>query len=188
MEISFKHSKYRDILPKGFTVKDYATVTSTNDIVKNAARAGAEEGFTVTARCQTAGRGRMGRSFFSPDGTGLYISILLRPTFHPKDALMITTAAAVATARALEAAGSRNIGIKWVNDLLINGKKIAGILTESSLSMGADSLDFAVLGIGINLLSPSNGFPEEIKDIAGAVFDNAREELYEGTDLFCNEE
>lgn len=146
------------------------TVTSTNALLKEKAAAGADEGTVLVALSQTAGRGRFTRSFFSPLDSGIYMSILLRPRISAENATLITTAAAVAVAEAAENLSGRKTGIKWVNDVLVNGKKICGILTEASLNIESGELDYAVLGIGLNVYEPENGFPDEIKNIAGAIF------------------
>ena len=147
----------------------FDTLRSTNDTARELARQGAPEGTVVIAASQTGGRGRMGRSFFSPDGTGLYMSILLRPKLPAEDSLLITTAAAVAAAEALEEISGRSMGIKWVNDIYCGGKKVCGILTEGGY--GTDgSLAYAILGIGVNLFAPEGGFPSELAQIADAVF------------------
>ena len=109
---------------------------STNRTARELAAAGAPAGTLVMAGRQTAGRGRLGRSFFSPDATGLYMSLLLRPALRPETLSLVSPLAAVAVAAALEKNGARGVGIKWVNDLLIDGRKICGILCESEL--GAD--------------------------------------------------
>ena len=105
------------------------------------------------------------------------MSILLRPEMTADDAVKITTAAAVSVADAIEKVTGIKAGIKWVNDVYINGKKVCGILTEASFSMENSGLEYAVLGIGINAYDPENGFPDEIKDIAGAVCEEKRENL-----------
>lgn len=143
-------------------------IPSTNTALKEAAAAGAKHGTVLIAASQSAGRGRRGRSFFSPDGTGLYISVLLRPALPADRALRITTAAAVAAADAIGEVTGANVQIKWVNDLFLSGRKIAGILTEAATDTDG-SLSYAVLGIGINVAPPTGGFPQEIADIAGAV-------------------
>lgn len=143
--------------------------TSTNTLVKERA-AEYDEGFVMVAGEQTAGRGRMGRSFFSPGDSGVYMSLLLKPRIKPEDAVQITTAAAVSVCKALEHLGVANSKIKWVNDIYLSNKKVCGILTESSFDSQKGSLDFAVLGVGINIYESEEGFPEDIKDIAGAVF------------------
>ncbi|MBQ7017216.1 MAG: biotin--[Firmicutes bacterium] len=144
-------------------------VTSTNLILKQQGQDGAPEGTVLIACRQTAGKGRMGRSFYSPEETGIYMSILLRPTIKAQNSLLITTAAAVAVAEAIEKVTGVKTGIKWVNDIYCRGRKVVGILTEGSLKAGTDQLSYAVLGIGINLWEPTGGFPEEIVKIAGSV-------------------
>jgi len=149
-------------------VEVYDSLTSTNDAAKERGRAGEPEGLLIIARRQTRGKGRMGRSFFSPESAGLYMSLLLRPRLSPERSLNLTTAAAVSVASACEAISGRPAGIKWVNDVYMDGKKVCGILTESAL--GTNGLDFAVLGIGVNVCAAPEGFPEDIRDIAGTVF------------------
>ena len=131
----------------------------------------------LIARRQTGGRGRMGRSFYSPEGSGLYISVLLRPQLAAEDAPLITTAAAVAVCRAAEALGSDRAEIKWVNDVLIRGKKVCGILTEAAAGTAPGTLDWAVLGVGINVTEPAGGFPADIAAVAGAVFPSPGRDL-----------
>ena len=150
--------------------------TSTNTLVKELASE-KEEGFVVVAGEQTAGRGRMGRSFFSPGDSGVYMSVLLKPEIAPEDAVQITTAAAVSVCNALENLGVSDSKIKWVNDIYIGNRKICGILTESSFNPQSEILDFAVLGVGINIYESEEGFPDEIKNIAGAVFSQREENL-----------
>lgn len=145
-------------------------VTSTNTILKSLANEGMPEGFALIAEEQTAGRGRLGRTFHSPPGTGLYFSILLRPTISAERSLFITTAAAVAVCRAIEDMTDEKPMIKWVNDIYLNDRKICGILTEGAADFGTGGLRWAVLGIGINLAPPSGGFPEEIQNIAGSLY------------------
>lgn len=138
---------------------------STNDYARQRAAAGEPEGIVVIASEQWAGRGRMGRAFFSPAGTGLYMSLLLRPALAPEDAPLVTPAAAVAAAEAIEAVAGKKTAIKWPNDIFISGKKVCGILCEASLP------DYAVLGIGVNIAEPPGGFPAELRETAGWVFD-----------------
>ncbi len=165
-------ARVRQYLPQdtpvtALTVQD--SIDSTNTALKAAAAEGAAHGTVLIAAAQTAGRGRRGRSFFSPGGTGLYVSLLLRPDLTPDKAIRLTTAAAVAAAGAIEAVTGADVQIKWVNDLFLAGRKIAGILTESAVAPGGDLLDYAVLGIGINITPPEGGFPGEIAEIAGAL-------------------
>lgn len=145
-------------------------VTSTNSILKEWAIEGEPEGKVLIANKQTNGRGRQNRSFYSPENTGIYMSILLRPKLDINQALMITTGAAVGICRAIEEVTGASPGIKWVNDIYIQEKKICGILTEAGINLESKSLDYAILGIGINIQLPEGDFPEEIKDIAGSLF------------------
>ncbi|MBQ2746838.1 MAG: DNA-3-methyladenine glycosylase I, partial [Firmicutes bacterium] len=169
----------------------YGTVNSTNIIAKEYAGEGATHGTVVIADSQTAGRGRLGRSFVSPDGSGLYMSIVLRPfvnaasctscascaddiaALYPEAAKkemrfnpsLVTVAAGVAVIRALKTICDIDAEIKWVNDILFGGKKLCGILAEGMMNTCSGSLDAIILGIGINLKSPENGYPEEIRSI-----------------------
>jgi BirA family biotin operon repressor/biotin-[acetyl-CoA-carboxylase] ligase len=153
-----------------YRVRTLPESTSTNDDVKAAAAVREPEGLVIIADRQTRGRGRMRRPFFSPDGTGLYMSILLRPGLPAADSVLITAAAAVSAAEAIERASGREARIKWVNDIFIDGRKVCGILTEGSV--GQDGLlQYAALGIGVNVAPPPGGFPEEISAIAGAVYE-----------------
>lgn len=150
--------------------------TSTNSLVREKAKE-SEEGLVVVAGEQSAGRGRMGRSFFSPGDSGVYMSLLLKPKIKPEDAIQITTAAAVSVCKALENLGIFGSKIKWVNDIYIGNRKVCGILTEANFNSRSGTLDFAVLGVGINIYESRDGFPDEIKDIAGAVFSEREENL-----------
>lgn len=152
------------------------SVDSTNLYAKDLARQGEAEGAVVIARSQNAGRGRRGRSFYSPQGDGLYMSVLLRPTLPACASLTLTTKAAVAVYEALRARGFP-CEVKWVNDLLLRGRKVCGILTEGQTNPRG-RLAWAVVGIGVNLREPDGGFPRELADIAGALY--AREALPEG--------
>ncbi|WP_296793988.1 biotin--[acetyl-CoA-carboxylase] ligase [Ruminococcus sp.] len=161
----------------GIDITVYKETDSTNTRLRELAMQGAPEGTAVIAGMQTGGKGRLGRKFFSPSDTGLYLSILLRPEMTAADAVRITTAAAVAVADAVEKISGRKADIKWVNDVYINGRKICGILTEAAFSLENGGLDYAVCGIGINVYEPEGGFPEDIKDIAGAVLDTPAEDV-----------
>lgn len=155
----------------------YPTVTSTNTVLKEMAEQGAPEGTVIIAEEQTAGKGRMGKSFFSPSKTGIYISILLRPEISAEESLFLTTSAAVATAKAIEDVSEKNAQIKWVNDVFINNKKVCGILTEGAFNVETNKLDYAIVGIGINICFPEGGFPDEINNIATAIFDKATDSI-----------
>lgn len=155
---------------KSFDLDVRKTVTSTNTLAKEMAADGAPAGTVLIATEQTAGRGRMGRVFYSPNSTGLYLSLILRPKINLNDSLLITTSAAVAVAKAIEALTKHDVQIKWVNDLFMNGKKVCGILTEASLNIENGGLEYAVVGIGINVTTTE--FPDDLQTIAGSIFSN----------------
>ncbi len=166
-----------DDLKNKLKIKTEEEVTSTNTIVKDMAKKGETEHFILIADSQTEGRGRLGRTFYSPEKTGLYFSILLKPIIKTQDSVLITTAAAVSVVDSLERLGIKNAKIKWVNDVFVNDKKVCGILTEGNINALTKELDFVVLGVGINLFSPQKNFPEDIKNIAGSVFSEYNDEL-----------
>lgn len=151
----------------------FSSLASTNATAKQMAAEGAQNGSVVIAERQSAGRGRMGRSFFSPDGTGLYMSLIVRRNMPTEHATRLTTAAAVATAQAIEHISGRAARIKWVNDIYLDGKKVSGILTEGGFSSTSAGMEYAVIGIGVNLAPPKGGFPPEVSDIATTVFEGA---------------
>lgn len=150
-----------------FHIEVHKQVTSTNDFLKNLK---ASEGRVIVAQEQTGGKGRLGRSFYSPEGTGIYFSLLLTPTIPIDEATAVTAAAAVAVAEAMEKLAGKEVQIKWVNDIYINGKKVCGILTEGVFDMENRRLGQVILGIGINLMEPLEGFPSELIPSAGGVF------------------
>ena len=153
-------------------------VDSTNKIVKEKANEGEKEGYVLLACEQTEGRGRYGRNFYSPEGTGIYFSVLLRPAHYAAEqAVRLTTMAAVAMCEAIEEVSDKKPKIKWVNDIFVDGKKICGILTEASFSLESGFLEYAVLGIGINLYPPKENFPEELKKIAGTLFETSQDNM-----------
>lgn len=147
-------------------------VDSTNNELKRYVVNGERRDMVLLAREQSAGRGRRGHSFYSPEGTGLYMSLLLHPDAGPKEAAMLTTLTAVAAAKAVEKVSGETAQIKWVNDVWMRGLKISGILTEGSSSLEEGKLEYVIVGIGINMYEPKGGFPEEIRNVAGAVFKN----------------
>ncbi len=153
---------------KYIKINSFDCVESTNKTARELARKGAQEGTAVVALRQTAGKGRLGRSFLSLKG-GVYLSIILRPQILPEDTLYITVAAAVAAARAIESISNKKCEIKWVNDIYISGKKVCGILTEGEFT-SEGRLDFAVLGVGINLFAPKGDFPDYLP-LADSIFD-----------------
>ena len=142
-------------------------IDSTNNRAKILAAAGAPHGTTVIADAQTGGKGRLGRSFFSPEQAGIYMTVILRPDCAPEKANLLTSLAAVAAARAVEKVSGADVKIKWVNDLYLNGKKICGILTEAGMEQGTGRLAYAVVGIGIN--AGKMDFPPELRNIATSV-------------------
>ncbi len=159
--------KYQDAFD--FDVRK--VVTSTNDIAKDLAHRGAKEGTVVISQEQTAGKGRRGKKFYSPSASGVYMSIILRPKYNPNQSLFITVASAVAVARTVEKNSGKEAKIKWVNDVFCDDKKVSGILTESSFDAKNENIDFIVLGIGINIQEPKEGFPRELENIAISMFE-----------------
>ena len=152
-------------------VSAQSVTDSTNLTAKAMGAAGAPSGSLAVADRQTAGRGRRGRSFASPPGTGLYLSVVLRSALSMGSAALVTSAAAVAVCRAVQAVGGPALSIKWVNDLYTaQGKKCCGILTEAVADLESGGVDYLVAGMGLNLHTPAGGFPEELRDIAGAIF------------------
>lgn len=152
--------------PWGELLQYYPELDSTNTLAKTLAAQGAPHGTVIIAGSQTGGRGRMGRSFHSPAGTGLYFSAILRPDCHATDLMHLTCAVAVAVADAVESLCGSRPGIKWINDLVFGKQKVAGILTELSLVPGSAKVAFAVVGIGVNCRQKSEDFPPELRSIA----------------------
>lgn len=152
----------------------YDAVGSTNLLLKDLAREGAQSGTVLVADSQGTGRGRMERAFFSPPGKGIWVSILLRPTFLPQDAPKCTLMAAVAVARAMERFGLR-AAIKWPNDIMHDGRKLVGILTEMSAEM--DRVNYVVIGIGINVNIAPEDFPEDLRTVATSLMQMKGEPL-----------
>ncbi|MCI0488260.1 MAG: biotin--[acetyl-CoA-carboxylase] ligase [Blastocatellia bacterium] len=149
----------------GSTLHRFDSLTSTNDFARELAARGTEEGTIVIARRQTAGRGRQGRRWSSPEGSGLYLSVILRPALSPARSSIIALAAGVAVAETLALDYGLTPDIKWPNDVLSGGRKISGILVESAIEK--DLLQYAILGIGVNLMQEE--FPEEIRDSATSI-------------------
>ena len=132
---------------KSLDVRFYDSIDSTNTALRALAEEGAKEGTVLLAAQQTAGRGRRGRSFYSPEGTGMYMSILLRPKAPAQKILRITPAAAVAAAQTFEEISGESANIKWVNDVYMRGRKVCGILTEASIT--GDGVRYVIMGIGV---------------------------------------
>lgn len=140
---------------------------STNIRAKELALQGAPHGTAVLARRQTGGRGRFGRSFYSPENSGVYISFILRPDLPAERAVMITSMAAVAVARAMERVADVKASIKWVNDVYLGAKKACGILCEAGLDFESGQMQYVVAGIGVNV--GKMDFPPELQDVATSI-------------------
>lgn len=145
---------------------------SSNNVASELAKQGAPEGTVVVVRRQASGKGRMGRSFISNEDNGLYLSLILRPKIPASESVSITVACAVAVLEAIEALTNIKCSIKWVNDIFINDKKACGILTEGALNVETGCFDYAILGIGINVTPPKNGFAPEIENIATSIYES----------------
>lgn len=158
--------KYLSDYAADIKIETVDTIDSTNDEMKRRANNGEGEISLLVAQKQTKGKGTKGRSFFSPEGTGIYMSLLLRPDYTPQECTFLTTMAAVSCAKAIEKVTGIKMQIKWVNDLYLEGKKVGGILTQAHLSQNGKEVEWAIVGIGINLSEPEGGFPEELKGIA----------------------
>lgn len=146
------------------------TVNSTNSYAKDLGINGGIHGTVVIANHQTAGRGRLGREFFSPKDSGLYMSFIIRPDKIRIAPSLLTVAAGVAVCRAITSVTDKVPQIKWVNDIFLNGKKICGILAESGTSTNSSVLDYIIVGIGLNVSTASELFPGKLRDIAGSLF------------------
>lgn len=149
-------------------VQCFDCIDSTNIRAKQMAAQGAPHGTVLIADQQTGGRGRLGRSFHSPGGMGVYMSILLRPHCAPVELMHLTCAAAVAMCDAVENATGLRPGIKWTNDLVYGKQKLAGVLTELGLDTQGQ-VAYAIIGIGINCCQKPEDFPEDIRSIAGSL-------------------
>lgn len=159
----------------GRQLEVHDSLDSTNTRAKRLAASGAPHGYLVCADSQHSGRGRFGRSFFSPEHSGVYITYILRPRLPAERAVMITSLSAVAVARAVEAVSGLDVGIKWVNDLYVNGRKLCGILCEASMDFESGMLEYAVLGIGVNAARME--FPEELRHIATSIGNECGREI-----------
>jgi BirA family biotin operon repressor/biotin-[acetyl-CoA-carboxylase] ligase len=148
----------------GRDIRVFQETTSTNDVVERLARDGVREGAVVFAEAQTKGRGRLGRRWHSAPGQGLWFSVLLRPNFLPQQTTKLTVAATTAVVRALASQTGLSPTVKWPNDVLVGGKKLAGILTE--LSAEPDRVRYVVLGIGVDVNLSQSDFPPELRGVA----------------------
>lgn len=181
-------TKIRDVLsaekilkklknPQNFDITVMDEIDSTNKYLKALAINGAKTGRVIIADRQTNGHGRYNRKFYSPEGCGIYLSYLFCPTLKAEDSVLVTAAAAVAAAKACEKYSDEKIQIKWVNDLLVSGRKLCGILTEGAINPKTKCFDWVVLGIGINVYTPENDFDDEIKQIATSLSKEKRDNL-----------
>ncbi len=158
-----------------FSVQYHDRVSSTNDLVKD--QINEPEGLVVVASAQEKGVGRLNRNFYSPQNTGVYFSILLKPNLESTQAVRVTTMAAVAVCNALKNTLGIEPGIKWVNDIFYEEKKVCGILTQGAFSLETNKAEYIILGIGINVYPPQGGFPKDIKNIAGSVSEEIKSGL-----------
>jgi BirA family biotin operon repressor/biotin-[acetyl-CoA-carboxylase] ligase len=148
----------------GRDIRVFEETTSTNDVIEKLARDGVKEGAVVFAEAQTGGRGRLGRKWMSPPRRGLWFSVLLRPQLRPQEVTQLTVASATALRRAIKTVTGRLPEIKWPNDLLFDGKKVVGILTEMSAEV--DCVRHVILGIGVNVNQDAADFPAELRRLA----------------------
>ncbi len=161
----------------------FETLKSTNITAKELASNGAKSGTVVIANEQTAGKGRLGRNFYSPQNSGIYMSVILRLDESIDCSLLITSGVSVAVCRAIENKYNVSPQIKWVNDVYINDKKICGILTEASINFENNKLDYIIVGIGINITT--NDFPTELKTKAGSLHESLSEDTISRNSLIA---
>lgn len=152
-----------------FRIEIFDELKSTNDYLKTGDYG---EGTVVIAKRQLEGKGRLGRSFYSPSDTGLYLSVLLKPDMEVSEATLITALASVCVLETIEELTGEEAAIKWVNDIFFKGKKVSGILTEASMDLENNRLRYVVLGVGVNLTCPKGGFPKDVCETGGWIFDN----------------
>lgn len=171
--ILYLQENYAGLIPDNININVFDEVESTNDSIRTWIN---DEVCVVIAGSQTKGRGRRGRSFFSPNGTGIYMSVLVHPDIPVSKATALTCIMAVAICRAIKEVTGIDTQIKWVNDIYYKGKKIAGILTEAVTSIEDGSVSYVIMGAGINLYEPVEGFPADIKDVAGALLNSQSDE------------
>jgi BirA family biotin operon repressor/biotin-[acetyl-CoA-carboxylase] ligase len=148
----------------GRDIRVFQETTSTNDVIEKLARDKVKQGVVVFAESQTKGRGRLGRKWMSPTGKGLWFSVLLRPDLRPQETTQLTVASATALARAIQSQTGLKPEIKWPNDILIGGKKVAGILTEMSAEL--DRVKHVILGIGLDVNQSVSEFPADLRKLA----------------------
>lgn len=170
---AFSESAIKKYLPSDFSgdILIYDVLESTNTTAKSIAE-NAKENTIIIAKQQIKGRGRYGRTFYSPSQSGIYLSLILKPNTEIKDASLITCMVAVSVVRALNKLYNIDAKIKWVNDIYINNKKVCGILTEANINIETSFFDYIIVGIGINIKPPLEGYEQSIKDIATSVCEN----------------
>lgn len=149
------------------------SVGSTNNVAKSIANVGCDNGMLVVAEEQGAGKGRLSRGWVSPYAKGIWFSVVLKPPFLPQEASKCTLLAAVAVVKAVNRIKGVQAAIKWPNDILLNGRKLVGILTEMNAEFG--HINYVVIGIGINTNATAEDYPEDVRDIAVSVADAAEE-------------
>lgn len=155
------------------TIETYDTCESTNLIAKKLAAAGrGVHGTAIISDRQTEGKGRLGRSFYSPAGSGIYMSIILAPEALNTQAVLITTAASVAVCRAIRCVTGKQPGIKWVNDLYLEGRKVCGISAEGMADLSTGTIGMVILGVGINFTTPHDEIPHELASVMGFLYQN----------------
>ncbi len=158
----YLNDRYKEI-----PIKVYKSINSTNTEAKLMIMNNAVHGTVILSEEQLSGKGRMGRNFYSPSESGIYMSVILKPNLNMSDSVLITTAAAVAVSLAIEKVTGVITQIKWVNDIYLNDKKICGILTEAVTDMESGTINSVVVGIGLNVKTES--FPENIEYAAGSI-------------------
>lgn len=161
---------YRHLHTPNLHINIVPVLTSTNTILAQMAQNGAPEGTVLAALAQSAGRGRLGKNFASPENGGLYFTILLRPSCSLAQAQFLTPVAAVCMAQAIESTCHLPIQIKWVNDLYLSGKKICGILTETMPRKNSSALEYVLIGIGVNIYPAAEKLPPELSQKATTIF------------------
>ncbi len=158
----FLKDQYKEI-----PITVYKSINSTNTEAKLMIMNNAVHGTVIISEEQLAGRGRMGRDFYSPPESGIYMSIILKPNLNVADSVLITTAAAVCVSLAIEKITGLITKIKWVNDIYLNDKKVCGILTEAVTDIESGTINSVVVGIGLNVKTES--FPKDIENVAGSI-------------------
>lgn len=166
--IIFTEKKLKSFLNnKELDVRLFNELDSTNNEAKRAVKCGYSGAALIVADSQSAGRGRMGRSFYSPKGTGIYLSYIYKPANGAFENIAITSAAAVAVCRAIKEVTGQECSIKWVNDIYLNGRKVCGILTEAVTEQPGGTGQYIIVGVGINV--STEVYPEDIVSKAGAI-------------------